>query len=413
VESADAPPLAQKGGVRQSPGFVVSGLSGGHGVFHWCLQGFQVMLPEVQDTFRLGEVGIGAISTTREMVSGLVTLPGGFLVDRIRRHWDVVLALSMGGFGAGWLLVGLAPVYPLLLVGVVLVAASASMWHLPAMAALSHLYPKRRGTVLSFHGIGGSVGDVISPPLTGLLLLVLAWQNIISIYAVGPLLLVFAVVWAFRGIGRRASDEPVDTPAPTIREQFARSGPVFKDKVLWGIAFVEGLRGMAFVPFITFLPLYLDNDVGMSVLARGLHLGLVVGVGVAATPVAGYLSDRIGRKAVLVPGGLALCALGFLLVPFGTGVPLTLIIAAMGLFLYGDHPILTAAALDRVGGGVATTTLGMLSFSRFAMSAFSPIIAGVLYQTIGIEATFMYIASVYALAAATLIVLPLRRAAQP
>lgn len=407
-QMAEAGAAVKTEGVRDRSGFVVSGLSAGHGVFHWCLQGFQVMLPEVQDTFRLSEVGVGAISTTREMASGLVTLPGGILVDLLRRHWGLVLAASMGGFGFGWLIMGLSPAYPVLLVGMVLVAGSASTWHLPAMAALSHRYPERRGTVLSIHGIGGSIGDVIAPPLTGLLLVVLTWREVISIYAVGPLLLVFAVVWAFRGIGRMRI-ETADLPSPTLKGQFAQAKPVFRNRVLWGIAFVEGLRGMAFIPFITFLPLYLDNEVGMSVLGRSLHMGLLVAVGVAATPVAGYLSDRFGRKVVLVPGVVVLCVLTLLLVPFGTGVPMTLILAGMGLFLYADQPILTAAALDIVGRQVATTTLGTLSFSRFAMSAFSPLIAGVLYHSVGIEATFYYVGGLYVLAAAMLAVLPLGR----
>lgn len=368
------------------------------------------MLPEVQDTYNLNEIGIGAISTVQELVGGIVTLPGGFLVDRLRKHWGTVLAVAMGGFGFGWLTVGLAPVYPLLLFGMVLVGASSSMWHLPAQAALSNLYPGRRGTVLSFHGIGGNIGDVVAPPITGLLLLVLTWQNIISIYAIGPLLLTFAVIWAFRKIGQNTTESnPTEiSPTSTFKTQLLNTKPLLKDPVIWGIAFVEGLRGMAFIPFVTFLPLYLDNDVQMSVLGRSLHMGLLIAVGVVAAPLAGYLSDRIGRKAVLVPGSIALCALGFLLLPYGTGVPLTIIIAAIGLFLYGDHPILTATALDRVDSSVVTTTLGLLSFTRFTMAAFSPLIAGALYKTINIEATFIYIASIYALAAITVIVLPLK-----
>ncbi|MBM3948558.1 MAG: hypothetical protein FJ312_04830 [SAR202 cluster bacterium] len=94
-QMAEAGAAVKTEGVRDRSGFVVSGLSAGHGVFHWCLQGFQVMLPEVQDTFRFSEVGVGAISTTREMASGIVTLPGGILVDLLRRHWGLVLAAAM------------------------------------------------------------------------------------------------------------------------------------------------------------------------------------------------------------------------------------------------------------------------------------------------------------------------------
>ncbi|MDA1189874.1 MAG: MFS transporter, partial [Chloroflexi bacterium] len=179
-------------------------------------------------TFGLNDVGVGAISGVREGVSGIVTMPGGILVERLRRHWGMVLALSMGGFGFGWLMIGLAPVYPLLLFGMVLVSVSAAMWHLPAMAALSRLYPKRRGTVLSFHAVGGSIGDVIAPPLTGLLLLVLTWQNVISIYALGPMILVFAVIWAFRNVGRldTGNTGPEEATPASFKEQLENTKPL-------------------------------------------------------------------------------------------------------------------------------------------------------------------------------------------
>ena len=74
-------------GVRTTGGFIVSGLTGGHGVFHWFQQSFVVMLPEVQAALSLSEIGVGAITATRELSSGLITLPGGLVLDLLRRHW--------------------------------------------------------------------------------------------------------------------------------------------------------------------------------------------------------------------------------------------------------------------------------------------------------------------------------------
>ena len=394
--------------VRTTGAFIISGLTGGHGVFHWFTQSFLVMLPEVQAAFGLSAVAVGAIATTREMVSGVVALPGGVVVDLLRRRWGLVLAACMGGFGLGWLVMGVSPSYPLLLLGMAIVAMAASIWHLPAMASLSHHFAHRRGTALSFHGVGGSLGDVIGPVVTGVLLGVLSWRGILSIYAVVPLFLAFPVYWAFKNIGQTQEAEQDE---PDLHAQIDMTKHLLKNRVLWGITFVGGLRGMSFLAFITFLPLYLDNELGMSTLARGLHIGLLVAVGVVTTPVMGYLSDRFGRKLVLIPGVLWLCGLSLLLVPLGQGITLTVIIALLGLFLYSDQPILTAAALDIVGHGVATTTLGVLSFVRFGMSAISPLIAGGLYQTMGIDSAFYYVAAIFALAAITLALLPLPREA--
>ena len=110
---------------------------------------------------------------------------------------------------------------------------------------------------------------------------------------------------------------------------------------------------------------------------------------------------------VLVPGLISLCVLTALLVPFGEGIGLIVILALLGIFLFSDQPILTAAALDIVGEGVVASTLGVFSFSRFVLAAASPLIAGKLFDAVGVEATFFYIAGLYVLGTVILLAVPL------
>ena len=140
-------------GLRGTAPFILSGLSGGHGIFHWFTQSFFVMLPAVVATFGLSGLQVGAISTTREVVSGVIALPGGVVTDMLRRYWGLVMAFCMALFGIGWLVMGLAPIYPVLLLGMAIVAMAASVWHLPATAALSPpLFPPAGvGPVLPRH----------------------------------------------------------------------------------------------------------------------------------------------------------------------------------------------------------------------------------------------------------------------
>ena len=391
-------------GIRKGATFIISGLSSGHGVFHWFTRSFDVMMPEVREAFGLTGVGVGGITTTRELVSGLIALPGGIVTDLLRRYWGWVLAACMAVFGFGWLVIGISPVYPLLLVGMALVALASSLWHLPAMSALSHHFSHRRGSALSFHGVGGQAGDALAPVVTGFLLVTLAWQQIISIYAVVPLLLTFVVFWAFRDLGRTGYQEEAEKP--DIRSQLAQSARLFKNPKLMLITLIAGLRGMAFVAYIPFLTLYLHDTLGLSVQSRGAHLTLLVLVGIISTPIMGYLSDRFGRKTVLIPGMLFIGIMTVLLVPFGEGIFLLVILALLGTFLFSDQPILTAAALDIVGEGVAASTLGVLSFSRFVLSASSPLIAGYLYNR-NSDYTFFYIAGLFGIATFLLLFLKL------
>jgi sugar phosphate permease len=104
---------------------------------------------------------------------------------------------------------------------------------------------------------------------------------------------------------------------------------------------------------------------------------------------------------------IGLSALTALLIPFGEGIGLIIILAFLGTFLFSDQPILTAAALDVVGEKVAASTLGVFSFSRFALAAASPLIAGQLFDAQGIEAVFLYISGIYLLATIVLLAVPL------
>ena len=379
------------------------GLASGHVVYHWIIQSFIVVLPEIQAAFGLSAVGVGGLLTARELAAGVVALPGGVAVDIIRRYWGFLLAICLGACALGSLAIGISPVYFLLLVGIAIVAAAHSIWHLPASSSLSYHFAQRRGMALSIHGVGGSIGDVAGPVATGAFLLFLTWQQLLSVYAAVPLVLGVLALWAFRNIGRVTEEEQTDA---NMGSRIQATRQLLRNPALWGLMFVRGLRSMALVSLVTILPLYLNNDLGMTEWNRGFHIGLLIAVGLVAKTGAGYLSDRFGRKQVLVPGLIWSCLMALALVVFDGGIMLTVTIALLGLFLYPDQPILTATVFDVVGREVASTGLGVVAFTAFLMAAGAAIIAGALYEFGGFSAAVYFIAALFALSAVVFLVLP-------
>ena len=390
--------------LRLTARVMVTALAVGHVGFHWILQSFVVVVPEIQHAFGLNGVGVGGIQAVRELTSGLITLPGGVVVGMLRRWWSWLLAVCVGASGLGSLLMGISPVYPLLLMGVSVVSVSHSLWHLPAAASLSHHFANRRGTMLSFHGVGGSVGDVAGPLVTGVLLLVLGWRGILSIYAIGPFFMAFLAVWIFKGIGDLREN---DVKTAGLAERLAMTKAIFKSRLLQGMTVVRGLRSMALGAVVTLLALYLGNDLDLAVFNRGFHISLLIAVGLLAKPMDGMVSDKLGRKQVLVPGLIWSCVLATMIVVFDDGISLTITIALLGLFLYPDQPILTAALFDVLGREEATIGLGVVSFVSFLMAATSPLIAGAIYEISGFHAGMIYVAVLFALAAVVFALLPL------
>ena len=382
---------------------ILSAFTIAHGVFHFMQQSFSVMLPAIKEAFGINAVAIGALMSAREISMGLFSLPGGVLADRLRRYRGIIMAVCMGLFGLSWLLIGAAPVYSLLILGMVLVSIAASVWHLPSMAEISHRFSDRKGASLAIFGIGGSFGDIFGPVITGLLLAVLAWREVISIYAIVPIMMTFWFLWAFRDIGRAgytgktAVDKEIN-----LKTQIRITKAYFKTTDIWKVNLVAGLRGMCYTIYVTFLPLFMKEGLGFSSRSIGFHFGLLWTVGIVASPLMGHLSDRLGRKPVLVPALLCSGCLTVILALFGQGIAFTVIIGLLGIFLRSDYALLSATILDIVGQEVATTMLGVLSFLRFAMAAISPLIAGYLYETFGMKATLLFVAALFVVSALTL-----------
>ena len=364
-------------------------------------QSFAVMLPGIKETFGISAIQIGALMTAKEIAMGASSLPGGVLSDRLRRHRGMIMAACMVLFGLSWLLIGIATVYPMLICGMIFVSVATSVWHLPSMAEISRRFPTKKGTSLAIFGIGGSVGDIFGPVITGLLLGVLVWRAVISIYAVVPLFLAFWFIWGFRSFGRaKQSDATADENGTDLKTQISTTIQYFKTTAIWKVNLVAGLRGMCFTIYVTFLPLYMKEGLELSSQSIGFHFGLLWTVGIVASPLMGHLSDRFGRKPVLVPALLSSGTLTVILALFGQGIMFTVIIFVLGIFLRSDYALLSAAILDIVGQQVATTVLGVLSFLRFIMAAISPLIAGYLYQNYGMKATLIFVAVLFAISAA-------------
>jgi FSR family fosmidomycin resistance protein-like MFS transporter len=396
-----ASPTSQDSVERKRSGIaVLTGLTFGHGIFHFMQQSFAVMLPAIKETFGISPIQIGALMTAREIAMGVSSLPGGVLSDRLRRYRGIIMAACMALFGLSWLLIGFAPIYPLLIVGMVCVSIATSIWHLPSMAEISQRFSARKGASLAVFGIGGSFGDIFGPVITGILLGVLAWRAVISIYAIVPLLAAFWFVWAFSGFGRsRQVDENARETDADLKAQISITKHYFLTTDIWKVNLVAGLRGMCYTIYVTFLPLYMKEGLGFSSQSIGFHFGLLWAVGIVASPMMGHLSDRLGRKPVLIPALLCSATLTVILALFGQGIMFTVIIGVLGIFLRSDYALLTAAILDIVGQRVATTMLGILSFLRFAMAAVSPLIAGFLYQVYGMKAALFFTAALFVVSA--------------
>ena len=310
---------------RGSNAVVASTLIGSHSIQHMYQRGFLVIIPQIYAALGLAPLQVGLLDAVRQGSGGLFSMGGGMMVDRLQHLRGLFLGASLGLMALGYLVVGLAPSYLLILVALSFAASAGSLWHPPALGILSQRYPQRRGLMLSLHRSTGNLGETVAPVLVGALLAVLAWQTVLLWAAVPTFIVAAAIMLLLWNVGgARVSTKQ---GGRGLGQQFRDLGGLFRNRGLLSLIVVSGVRGMGDRGLLLFLPLYLSEELGMGSVMQGVHLSLLTAAAIVCGPLIGVLSDRIGRKPVMV-GVMAVSAvLAGLMIVGNSGVSLIVLVA--------------------------------------------------------------------------------------
>ncbi len=358
-------------------------ITGGHFAIHWFQQLFPVVLPSIKAGLVLNDVQVGALTSARQLVHGTLDFPLGVAADAMVRYRALFLSSALISMALGYLLMGVSAAFFLALCGSALVGLGTALWHPAAAASLSNRFPERRATALSVHGMGATVSDTLTPLGVGALLIAITWENLLALQLL-PGVLAGICVW--RGLKGLFIEEAAHaTRSAQLREIFLLA----KHPVFLGISAAKGLAMMGRLVVLTFLPIYLQEHLGYSPLALGFFIALLHAMGTISQPILGFLSDRFGRKTVLFPSFMAQGTLFILLGVVPAGLPLTVVIAANGLFFYTLMNITYAAVMDVAGAKIQASSYGLASLLTEVVVVPTPIAAGYFIGWYGMQAAFI------------------------
>ncbi len=381
-------------------------LTAGHFVIHWFQQFYPVILPAIKSGLNLTNVEVGALTSAQQVVVGLGQLPFGMVADSMVRHRATILALSLVSMGAAYFLLGL-PAFIWALLGAALIGFGTALWHPTAAASLSNRFPERRATALSIHGTGATLSDTITPLFVGILLANLSWQTATQVQLLPGVLFAFLLWRALAGVFTHGS-----APRRRAIAQFRDVIAVIRNPAFIGLSVSTGLLSMARLVILTFLPIYLQEHLHYSSVALGIYIALLHAMGTISQPVLGLLSDRFGRKAVLLPSCLLLGLFFGLLAVVTPGIPLGVVILAIGLFFYTLFNIFNAAVMDVAGSNVQAATYGLTSLITQVVVIPAPMVTGYLIGALGIKFAFVLAGAFLVIAGLVLAPLQLYRGTQ-
>ncbi|MEA1870924.1 MAG: MFS transporter [Candidatus Bipolaricaulota bacterium] len=342
---------------------------------------FAPLLPLLIKRLDLSLAMAGLLGTTRILISSLAQPGLGLLVDRVQRPLLVVIGPLLTICAMS--LIGRVGTFEQLILLMLVSGLGTALFHPAAAALVATGGGNNRGLVMAFFSAGGTLGGALAP------LLIVTVVGLFGIERTPWLLLpgILLLLWVAISLRRTFPARERET---TVGKEAIISRPLL---LLWSVIV---LRSMAAISFSNFLAVLVVQR-GGSTFIGGAAISVFLFSGAIGGFIAGNLSDRLGRKAIILVT-LVLATPSLLLFLYGPQSISLVVIAVAGLFIFSSTPVGVVAAQELLPGktglvsglvmglawgvgGLVLTPIGWLA-DRFSLVsvltgvAFLPLLAG-------------------------------------
>jgi len=339
----------------------------------------------------------------------LVSLPAGTLADR----WGVRRLLVLGqlvialGLVAASTATSYAAFVPLL------VAAGFGYGILnptSTKAVIAWAPPAHRATLVGFKQVGLPLGGVLGAALLPVLAVGIGWRPALVVSAG----LVAAGAAASLVVYRDPPDAGLPAPAPGQRGAVVS---VLTSRDLWLLSLATGVFAAMQTVWMSFLVLYLQGTVGLTLIAASRLLALAQVGGMSGRVLFGLLSDRLfggSRRLPLVLAGAGSSACSLVLAWTGAGassVGLAALAFVFGVVGIGWNGVQQTWMAELVGSRAAGTAVGLGLAVASAGVTLGPLTFGYVVEAVGgYRGPWIALALTMTAAVALLFAVPERRA---
>jgi MFS family permease len=367
-------------------------ISASHGIIHAYIVLLPAMIPILGG--ELGDIAtIGLLASLVSLFYGWLSLPVGFIADRYSKKTLIIISMIICG-GAS-IIIGVSPNIPTAAIGLIILGIGASLYHPCGYAHMSLVSDDTRGRYMGIQGLGGDLGMAISYLSSSLLGAIYGWRMTFIIWGAMGLIMAAIDFLVAEDIACPVPEGGHANPEETLRRMF---GTVERSTLIITFGIVV-LSGMLWTGVATFIMAFIEEQKGISFVIAGGLSTLKYTVGAFAMIIGGELSDRIGRKKLLLFGyaGFALSLIGFILSPSRLPI-LILLVVVLGFTFFITQSPMNALLGDVARKDTVGVTYGVNFTLKYGIGFFTPAIAGYLALNYGFTSVFYFFAALSALA---------------
>jgi predicted MFS family arabinose efflux permease len=168
-------------------------------------------------------------------------------------------------------------------------------------------------------------------------------------------------------------------------------GALFKNRGVVTISISSAFRTMTQTTLLTFLPVFLAGPMGYSPLWVGGCMFALQAAGFIAAPIAGHLSDRMGRRQIIMSSMLMTAVVFVAMAVVGQSPIFVLFVSVLGFFLFSIRAVMQAWLLDATPRNLGGSSIGILFGMQALGGAIGPGLGGVIADHYGLLATFYFL----------------------
>ena len=343
--------------------------------------GFAPLIPTFMGDLGITYAAAATIMTAYFWTYALVQVPVGVLADRLgpRR----MMLTFLGILVVGVIAFPLSRDYTQSLVTRSLIGLGAAGIWLPGLRLIHEWFPpQERGRATGLFSAGGGIGGTAGLVLVPALAEHLGWRWGYAMTLL-PLLTTLALIYLFVRPGPLAERR---SAAAVPRGTAAVLRDVLGVAALWPINVAVLFSYGAFISLVTFLPAFLMRQEGLTPGRAGLVTGLITAGTVVSWPLAGFISDWIGRRKVIYlfsQGMCVLSCLAFALLVPGTGWAGAALVALFTGLMLGGLVTPFVMVVELFPSDLIGTASGVVNTFCFAGSLLIPVLIGKILDVSG------------------------------